>query len=157
MPRGKKASVGALNVSISSILAKNATAWLIFGRHGRPNVLSCSCSSSCSCSMCWASAAKRESPVMILFDRSEGETSPFSTRAGARVRARGITLFPTGSSYFKRPVSLQRRIRGVQLAGTSRASLLYGLDARSPVFRLKPASNLPLTAQRSKKLRRKRR
>ena len=47
-------------------------------------------------------------PVMILFDRSEGETSAF-----LEYEQEHEALSPTGSSYFQRPVSLQRRIRGV--------------------------------------------
>jgi len=49
-------------------------------------------------------------PVMILFDRSEGETSAFLEYEQEHEHE---ALFPTGSSYFQRPVSPQRRIPGV--------------------------------------------
>src|SRR5215469_8804096 len=43
----------------------------------------------------------------------------------------------------------------IQFAGTSRACVLYGLHAPSPVFRLKPASNLPRRRKDQKRKKKK--
>ena len=61
-------------------------------------------------SLCVGLLRRMGIPVMILFDRSEGETSAFLEYEQEHEHE---ALFPTGSSYFQRPVSAQRRIPGM--------------------------------------------
>jgi hypothetical protein len=58
-------------------------------------------------------------------------------------------LLPTGSSYFQRPVSLQRRMRGGAIR--RHESCFPFVRSRRPVFGLKPASNLPPHGAKNKK------